>query len=640
MAKKPVNAPAPAPQQERRALQMHPRLLWDVITKQAGTLQKAILEGAMNTIDAGATRCDITLDRSSFSISDDGKGFKDMAEIENFFETFGYPHDKGDATYGRFRMGRGQMFAFGANRWSSNEFRMDVDLKPQENAITKDGGQLSYDFSAGHAPVKGCRIDVSLYDKLSPSRMDEVVRNLEEWLKWAQIPVSLNGKPISKLPKDEKWDIETDDAYINLRQTGGLRVYNLGVLVTTMSSYSFGTGGTVVSKKQLDVNFARNDIQSSCPVWKRISKHLKATTTEENSKKARLSDSERANLCDQVRVGDLSLADALDLKLLTDVTGTHYALFKLGKMETHSHRISVTERGDRVAETAHNRKLAFVLSKETLERFDTPDAKSFLDMIRELVADQYTENYRDPLYDFARGVKAIQAVERHSFEQIISSRHVELDRKELKPAERLVLKALNKAARDMAWELSRHAGEYFGGMRTQPREVRAGISDTAEAWTDGSAKIWYNRPLLRAAKEGYPGAMRIAAVMLHEYLHGGPDTDTHVHDIEFYERFHNISAHHEVVGYTADRIVQHMLSLIREEENRPTGALLRAEDKATVFAESGFAESRPAALPVEPVPAPASVPERPAKARKAAPADDEDTEPSLPGFAPRAVAAE
>jgi hypothetical protein len=44
---------------ERRGLRMHPRLLWDVITRQSGTIGKAILEGVMNSIDAGATKCEI-----------------------------------------------------------------------------------------------------------------------------------------------------------------------------------------------------------------------------------------------------------------------------------------------------------------------------------------------------------------------------------------------------------------------------------------------------------------------------------------------------------------------------------------------------------------------------------------------------
>src|SRR5690606_17939145 len=130
---------------ERRTLKMHPHLLWSVIHRQAGTIGKGILEGVMNSVDAGATRCDIILDREHFSIEDDGKGFASDQEIEDFFETFGTPHEEGDAKYGRFRMGRGQMMAFGMNVWHTNNYKMVVDLKPQKDALGKETA-LGYDF--------------------------------------------------------------------------------------------------------------------------------------------------------------------------------------------------------------------------------------------------------------------------------------------------------------------------------------------------------------------------------------------------------------------------------------------------------------------------------------------------------------
>jgi hypothetical protein len=50
---------------ETRAFQIdHNKLLLDVIRRQAGTLSKAILEGVMNAVDAGATRCDISIDET------------------------------------------------------------------------------------------------------------------------------------------------------------------------------------------------------------------------------------------------------------------------------------------------------------------------------------------------------------------------------------------------------------------------------------------------------------------------------------------------------------------------------------------------------------------------------------------------
>ena len=90
---------------ERREFRMDPALLWSVIESQAGSAEKALLEAIMNAVDAGATRCDITLSETGYSVQDDGGGFKSRDDIEQFFETFGTPHKDGDgAVYGTYRM--------------------------------------------------------------------------------------------------------------------------------------------------------------------------------------------------------------------------------------------------------------------------------------------------------------------------------------------------------------------------------------------------------------------------------------------------------------------------------------------------------------------------------------------------------
>ena len=67
---------------ETRQFKMHPKLLMDVIRRQAGTLAKAVLEGVMNSIDAKSTSVDVTIERTRVVISDDGKGFPSREEIE------------------------------------------------------------------------------------------------------------------------------------------------------------------------------------------------------------------------------------------------------------------------------------------------------------------------------------------------------------------------------------------------------------------------------------------------------------------------------------------------------------------------------------------------------------------------------
>ena len=135
---------------EKRQFKMDDNLLYSVIKAQAGTPEKALMEAVMNCIDAGASRCEVALDENGYTVLDDGRGFTSRKEIEQFFETFGTPHNENDATYGKFRMGRGQLFAFSSTLWRSGIFSMEVDIK-------RDG--LSYKLTENPKNLyKGCAI--------------------------------------------------------------------------------------------------------------------------------------------------------------------------------------------------------------------------------------------------------------------------------------------------------------------------------------------------------------------------------------------------------------------------------------------------------------------------------------------------
>jgi hypothetical protein len=169
---------------ETRAFKVHPQLLWDVIQRQAGTLTKAVAEGVMNSIDAGAKTVRVSLSDTAVSITDDGKGFRDRKEIELFFETFGQPHEEGDATYGTFRMGRGQMFSFGKNRWRSGRFSMAVDIK---------GKGLDYDLTEESEARDGCEIKIELYRPLSLLQRREIADDLRRSLRYVPVELTHDG---------------------------------------------------------------------------------------------------------------------------------------------------------------------------------------------------------------------------------------------------------------------------------------------------------------------------------------------------------------------------------------------------------------------------------------------------------------
>ena len=186
---------------ERREFQMDKNLLVDVIKRQAGSLQKAVLEGVMNSIEAGATAktggVQVTLDAKQLIISDGGRGFRNRQEIEDWFETFGKPHEASEGkVWAQFRMGRGQLMAFGRNLWNSNQFQMDVDI---------DGKGLGYDLSEVKK-FDGCRVQVDLYRPLDDSEIWSTSREIERAVKFVEIPVFVNGKQVNTPASEGKWD--------------------------------------------------------------------------------------------------------------------------------------------------------------------------------------------------------------------------------------------------------------------------------------------------------------------------------------------------------------------------------------------------------------------------------------------------
>jgi hypothetical protein len=506
--------------QEVRQFQMHPKLLFDVIQRQAGTLGKAVLEGVMNSIDAKATKCEITLDENHLEIADDGQGFRNRGEIESWFEVFGQPHDETeDKTYGTFRMGRGQLFAFGANAWHTGKFHMGVDVKAKG---------LDYTLTENGDAFKGCSIKVVLYHKLTRVRFAETVREIELLCKYTPIPVYLNGEQINTDPETEKWDHVTDDAYIRIRKTGSIAVYHLGVYIKEMSGYHYGVGGTIVAKKQLMLNFARNDVMTQdCPVWKRVSPFFK-TQADSQVKKTALNDQSRQKIANELRFGEIDPTSIFRTKLFTAATGRQFSLYDINNTWDFRQTYSVARRGDRIADRVMQVKSALIIAQETLDRFE---AKNIQEFWQQMIgwANEATVHHRLSEWRYVEfGVLA----ENYSLETY------HLQPKELKPLEQIWLKIIDHGMN--------HFACVAGGWRHR-RKALIGIGN-AQGWTDGMTYIAINRDYLAGLEFNALGIAKLGNLILHEYCHDENDTGTHLHTQEFYEKYHDKSD--EVARFT------------------------------------------------------------------------------------------
>jgi hypothetical protein len=488
---------------ETRAFKIHPQLLFDVIQRQAGTLTKALCEGVMNSIDAGATKVEVELYANAAHIRDDGKGFPTRESIELFFETFGQPHTAGDAVYGTFRMGRGQMFSFGVNEWRSGRFEMKVDIK---------GRGLDYDLTETRDAQAGCEIGIDLYRPLTLLEVRSVCDDLRRMVRYVGVPVLLNGEQINKIAASDKWDFEDEYAYYRFSQ-GRLSIYNLGVFVNDNRAYNLGVGGTVVAKQQLRLNFARNDVLNDCKVWQKIAKVLRSKAdTNIRAKKGALSAEERALLAQRLRSGDLSSAERDHAAVFQDASGRWLTIAMLRTALMNCNRtLSVGPKAPR-AEKVQRAKLAVVLNEALLDEFFRVDS------LEALVAKVIQPNARYWLPD-------VQIKPLTSFVTDDSERFEIIAPQDYTPAEAVILEVCNGLS---------------APAFARRRRIVLGEATHADGWTDGSSYIAIARSFLKGREIASPGTWSAIALLLcHEYSHGDGSNVTHVHSPEFYEQYHD-----------------------------------------------------------------------------------------------------
>jgi hypothetical protein len=542
-------------------------LLFDVIKAQAGTLGKAISEGIANSLDAGATKCVVTLTPTSFSIVDDGRGFGEGEEgfeqLKNFFECFGTPHVAGDAVLGRYRIGRGQMFSAGVSKWRTGTFSMCVDIQHKG---------LDYQLQKNLAAFPGCHIETTLYEPLTAHQFTQAVREIETLVEYVDMPVTLNGKRISKDPSKQKWDLVTDDAYFKFKESGAMSLFNLGFLVRSYPHHQFGTAGICVSRTRLDVNFARNDVLvSKCPVFKRIAKELETHAGGVVQRKKSLTNEDREFLAMQVLSGQPAQPyKAQKLKLLTDVMGRHHPLSKLSYGAPYGITVAPALH-DRLGEMAHTQGLAFVLAPVTLDRFNV---------------DSLAELYKKLNKAYRSGFNEQTIVDFDKVTANLSTSHRILQHKELTAEERIALRALNDVAHYL-WRHFRNAEEAAGvefGDDTGKfvRLFEAGEAHALEAWTDAANWVAIERRLLKRMHGGLDDIFYVLMVIAHEAAHDSADTESHEHGLEFYTRFHDLVTSESVRwGYFATRIADRIAKL-NAEEGRKTKLDLT---KATAYAQ-------------------------------------------------------
>ena len=543
---------------ETHEFRLHQRILVDIIKRQAGTPQKALLEGVMNCVDAGATEITLTIDFRRAVIQDNGQGFENEQVIAESFGQFGTPYTAAESrqhTYGRYRMGRGQMFALGKNVWTTGPYKMTVDVE-------RVG--ISYTLEKTCEPVQGCRIEIDLYEPFDARGLVEVKREIARFTKYVQGAVTVNGERVSTDPATLKWGRVTDDAYFNIRAAenyGGIQLYNRGVFVCELPGYKWGLSGTVVSRKQLDVNFARNEVVQSCPVFKHIRGVLTEAADRNIIRKTVLSPEERISLITQLISGETAFYQHKNAQVFVDASGHGWSATNILRLKT-------------------NKSWTLTSANKIPFTFATPglDADRILQEKRCLVLDaavrEWFEHTGEPaaFFENIKAYSLVQGLEYVPFESIRTRMDPTtwclVPPREETQREALLLAALGHGSVPIRWALNSL------GHTVDPRVLRIGQGEGARAWTDGETYIAIAQQYLQQTDTTIRGLTNLCNTMLHEYAHTSPDTAEHGHDSAFYRLFHDAS---DSIAESAHRVSgQYLLQLKRRQRRLARSHELRA----------------------------------------------------------------
>jgi len=528
-----------------------PKHLIEIIEGQTDGLDKAFGEVVMNSVDAGASAIHITMTNAEnniirFSIKDDGKGMS-KKDILSYFKVFGNPHESGDATFGRFRMGRSQLMYYASTVWFTRKYAMSIDIyEPIRNKTLKN---LCFNLKNTESKVDGCHIHGYLYpDNLECGfTIDEFMKSLTSLIRYINVPVYFNDELITTAvkdidPNDFSLTYEDEFAYYFLDQSyEEIFLYNQGVLVQYNNLHHHLTKGVIISKSSLALDHSRRTILTErCPIFKGIQRTLNEVIDKQflsnfDEKKV---DHEiyTRNGCEYIfNNSDYAYNKAIDLimnqPMFYDMRSKTYSLLSLLNTnrlafvddETPIAIVEAIERIEDVLVLSPFEGLFYGLRYQIRKIYEYDKALAFFNKICRTWVDANnhggTIQYRD--FEFVE-----IDFEADTYKPKQEALNV-LDLTEQQKATLADINVLN----DVLFEEC----PSINTISTK-REIELGNSDSALAWTDGLTTIWFNfeYALSRLEEKNH---FNLLMTLIHEYCHLA--NSTLGHDDTFYQQFHD-----------------------------------------------------------------------------------------------------
>ncbi|MDO1496499.1 ATP-binding protein [Pseudomonas putida] len=535
----------------RLPFELDPQIIHHIIYSQAGSIGKAIIELLMNSVDARASSVHLSMSRTGFTCSDDGQGFARREDVVRYFGRFGTPHDEGDATYGRFRLGRGQIMAHATTVWRSNAWMMTVD--------TREMG-YHYDLDDLQDASPGCSISGDWYEVLSDAELMSTIQEVRDLVRYTPVIVELNGRCITRDPRTERWDAEDEFAWYRVKADGAVSIYNQGVLVRHDPAHTWGAGGLIVSKKAIGLNVSRTEIlRKTCPVWKSVARQFGQMADQMASRLGdhRKTEARREKSARALLSGDANIVQIYSQEeVVTLLPGKrHVSLEDFLRKCRYSHnkrqggRFAVVDNAFDVpkGEAIAREGIAVIVHPTTLDRFGCYNAQDFVECIVRVHANLHHDvEQNGTQYWWLNGLYVPDLLAFSTLrDAFIERTHILMEKDALDRETRRAWTALR-------WCLHHYAALCTGGRPGYGGHVREGKSlhillgqsNIAEAWTDGSSYIAVDVTLVKRLKSSpLRTAAYIFTLIEHEVAHEGDSLDCG-HDDAFYQRFHDLALQH------------------------------------------------------------------------------------------------
>jgi hypothetical protein len=422
----------------------------------------------------------IQLKQTEMRVIDKGDGFQRIEDFQIFGNEPDIGIEKRKGMRGKFHVGRGQIIMMGRsldNGYRDVEFHTQLNNKPWRffNINIED---LSFEDEKLDYDPKGTIVIVR-----NNFNVDLIEDYIKRNLVFFPVPIYLNEKkitlPFSKEVCRAKYTIDMDNSTVYYTDNEGqFYFYDRGIYVAHYNIID-GFSGRINTKKPLRLNFARNDVMSNDKEWIKITQKVRGECFDLliNKPSELLTPGQRNAIYKKAR-HDPKFRDKIwNKKVIALANDAYITLRDIMKVD----KIYYAERHSRLADTAIIQGYKVIV--------DEPELKRLLTVLRKPLLPVSECPVKDIVY------------------------------KEVKPAE------IEKS-------ISRYLEEYTN------RAILWGVSNRADAWTDGKTKIWLNRKRwdvknFNDKKQKKACIYSLLKNLAHEMGHTSDNRDTDAHGIDF-----------------------------------------------------------------------------------------------------------